>query len=153
MADEPQRTLANWGHHPGVFILATAVYFGAFGEIYSLFPATCGDTFGSKFATTNAAMLYTAKGAAALVVPLSSLLASRFGWHWIFFVGMCLNITAAVLALLVVKPMRKAFILNGRNGISPRDRHADAPGFAFATAHSQHHEDKNDTLDTLSPSR
>ena len=58
-------TLLSWGHQPIVFVLATAVYFGVFGEIYSLFPATCGDTFGSKFAATNAGLLYTAKGTAA----------------------------------------------------------------------------------------
>jgi OFA family oxalate/formate antiporter-like MFS transporter len=145
--------LATWGHHPAVFVLATAVYFGSFGEIYSLFPATCGDTFGSKFATTNASMLYTAKGVAALLVPLSSLLASRFGWHWVFFAGMSLNVVAAALALLVVKPSRRAFILNGRNETSLRDQHGTAPGFAFATTHPQSNEDNGDTLDTLSPSR
>ena len=42
-------TLSAYGHMPIVFVLATAVYFGVFGEIYSLFPATCGDTFGSKY--------------------------------------------------------------------------------------------------------
>ena len=144
-------SLANWGHHPAVFVLATAVYFGAFGEIYSLFPATCGDTFGSKFATTNASMLYTAKGVAALVVPLASLVAGRFGWHWIFFAGVCLNAVAALLALLVVKPLRKAFILNGRSETSAYNQPAAAPGFAFATTHSD--EDSGDTLDTLSPLR
>ena len=50
-------TLSAYGHNPIVFVLATAVYFGVFGEIYSLFPATSGDTFGSKFATTNNGML------------------------------------------------------------------------------------------------
>ena len=54
-------TLSAYGHMPLVFVLATAVYFGVFGEIYSLFPATCGDTFGAKFAATNNGMLYTAK--------------------------------------------------------------------------------------------
>ena len=39
-------TLSVYGHIPMVFVLATAVYFGVFGEIYSLFPATSGDTFG-----------------------------------------------------------------------------------------------------------
>src|ERR1700693_4604504 len=52
-------TLSTYGHHPIVFVLATAVYFGVFGEIYSLFPATSGDTFGVKFATTNHGMCST----------------------------------------------------------------------------------------------
>ena len=46
--------------------------FFAWGEIYSLFPSTCTDTFGSKFATTNAGLLYTAKGTAALLVPIAN---------------------------------------------------------------------------------
>src|SRR5437762_10082243 len=71
-------TLSAYGHNPVVFVLATAVYFGVFGEIYSLFPATCGDTFGVKFATTNHGMLYTAKGPAALPPPLASLMAARY---------------------------------------------------------------------------
>ncbi len=65
-------TLSAYGHNPIVFVLATAVYFGVFGEIYSLFPATSGDTFGVKYATTNNGMLYTAKGTASLLVPLAS---------------------------------------------------------------------------------
>ena len=64
-----------YGHIPIVFVLATAVYFGVFGEIYSLFPATSGDTFGVKYATTNNGMLYTAKGTASLLVPLASIIA------------------------------------------------------------------------------
>jgi OFA family oxalate/formate antiporter-like MFS transporter len=104
-------TLSAYGHMPVVFVLATAVYFGVFGEIYSLFPATCGDTFGAKFATTNNGMLYTAKGTAALLVPLASLLAATYGWQAVFILIVALNATAALLALFVIKPMRRAFIL------------------------------------------
>jgi OFA family oxalate/formate antiporter-like MFS transporter len=102
--------LANWGQNPVVFVLATAVYFAVFGEIYSLFPATCGDTFGSKFATTNAGMLYTAKGTASLLVPLASVIAASSGWKAVFIVAVALNATAALLAVFVVKPMRRSFI-------------------------------------------
>jgi MFS transporter, OFA family, oxalate/formate antiporter len=104
-------TLSNYGHNPVVFVLATAVYFGVFGEIYSLFPATSGDTFGVKFATTNNGMLYTAKGTAALTVPLASLVAKEFGWQAVFFIAVALNAIAALGALFVIKPMRRAFIL------------------------------------------
>jgi MFS transporter, OFA family, oxalate/formate antiporter len=104
-------TLSAYGHIPIVFVLATAVYFGVFGEIYSLFPATSGDTFGSKFATTNNGMLYTAKGTASLLVPLASLVASHYGWQAVFVIAVALNATAALLALFVIKPMRRAFIL------------------------------------------
>jgi OFA family oxalate/formate antiporter-like MFS transporter len=104
-------TLSAYGHIPIVFVLSTAVYFGVFGEIYSLFPATSGDTFGIKFATTNNGMLYTAKGTAALLVPLASLVSASYGWQAVFVVAVVLNATAALLALFVIKPVRRAFIL------------------------------------------
>jgi OFA family oxalate/formate antiporter-like MFS transporter len=104
-------TLSAYGHNPIVFVLATAVYFGVFGEIYSLFPATSGDTFGAKFATTNNGMLYTAKGTAALLVPIASLVASHYGWQAVFVIAVALNATAALMALFVIRPMRRAFIL------------------------------------------
>ncbi|MCA6111996.1 oxalate/formate MFS antiporter [Bradyrhizobium cenepequi] len=104
-------TLSTYGAHPIVFVLATAVYFGVFGEIYSLFPATSGDTFGVKYAATNNGMLYTAKGTASLLVPLASIVAKNFGWHAVFVIGVALNATAALMALFVIKPMRRAFIL------------------------------------------
>jgi OFA family oxalate/formate antiporter-like MFS transporter len=104
-------TLSVYGHIPIVFVLSTAVYFGVFGEIYSLFPATSGDTFGVKFATTNNGMLYTAKGTASLLVPLASIVASSYGWQAVFVIAVALNATAALLALFVIKPMRRQFIL------------------------------------------
>jgi OFA family oxalate/formate antiporter-like MFS transporter len=104
-------TMSAYGHIPIVFVLATAVYFGVFGEIYSLFPATSGDTFGAKFATTNNGMLYTAKGTASLLVPLASIVAASYGWQSVFVIAVALNATAALLALFVIKPMRRAFIL------------------------------------------
>jgi MFS transporter, OFA family, oxalate/formate antiporter len=104
-------TLSTYGHIPIVFVLSTAVYFGVFGEIYSLFPATSGDTFGSKYATTNNGMLYTAKGTAALLVPLASIVSASYGWQAVFVIAVALNAMAALLALFVVKPMRRAFIL------------------------------------------
>ena len=104
-------TMSAYGHIPVVFVLATAVYFGVFGEIYSLFPATSGDTFGAKYATTNNGMLYTAKGTASLLVPLASIVATSFGWQAVFVIAVALNATAALMALFVIKPMRRAFIL------------------------------------------
>jgi OFA family oxalate/formate antiporter-like MFS transporter len=104
-------TLSAYGHIPIVFVLSTAIYFGVFGEIYSLFPATTGDTFGSKYATTNNGMLYTAKGTASLLVPLASIISTNFGWQAVFVVAVALNATAALLALFVIKPMRRSFVL------------------------------------------
>jgi len=119
-------TLSVYGHIPIVFVLATAVYFGVFGEIYSLFPATSGDTFGAKFATTNNGMLYTAKGTASLLVPLASLVAARYGWQAVFIIAVALNATAALMAIFVIKPMRRAFILGNEAAIDARARDVTA---------------------------
>ena len=120
-------TLSAYGHIPIVFVLATAVYFGVFGEIYSLFPATCGDTFGAKFATTNNGMLYTAKGTASLLVPLASIVAAKYGWQAVFVIAVALNATAALMALFVIKPMRRAFILGNEASGRRRPRATPEP--------------------------
>ena len=102
--------LLTYGTHPLVFVFSTAIYFGVFGEIYSLFPATCGDTFGSKFATTNAGLLYTAKGTASFLVPIASVISATYGWSAVFTIIIGLNVTAAILALFVLKPLRTRFL-------------------------------------------
>ena len=62
--------LGRLGHDPVAFVLLTGVVFFAWGEVYSLFPATCRDTYGGAHAAANAGLLYTAKGTAALLIPL-----------------------------------------------------------------------------------
>ena len=82
--------------------------FFAWSEIYSLFTATCTDIYGRKFASTNYGMLYTAKGTASLLVPLANVLTNATGsWHAVFYVATILNIVAAVMALVVLRPMRR----------------------------------------------
>jgi MFS transporter, OFA family, oxalate/formate antiporter len=103
-------TLSFYGHNPIVFVLVTALFFAVFGEIYSLFPATCGDTFGSKYAATNAGMLYTAKGTASFMVPFASILAASHGWSAVFMITVTLNVIAALLAMFVLKPMRARYL-------------------------------------------
>ena len=101
--------LSRFGHSPVMFVVLTGLVFFAWGEIYSLFPATCGDSFGSKYASANAGLLYTAKGVAALVVPYSSLLTSISGdWRLVFFIAAALNLVTAGLAIAVLAPMRRA---------------------------------------------
>ncbi len=100
-------TLLVFAGNPVLFVILSGLVFFAWGEIYSLFPATCTDIYGRKFATTNYGMLYTAKGTAALLVPLANVLTNATGsWHAVFYVAAVLNIIAAVLALAVLKPMR-----------------------------------------------
>jgi OFA family oxalate/formate antiporter-like MFS transporter len=101
--------LSKYGHHPVAFVILTGVVFFAWGEIYSLFPATCGDTFGPKFAATNAGLLYTAKGTAALLVPFSSVITAATGsWHAVFMVASGMAALTAIMAMFVLKPMREA---------------------------------------------
>jgi len=99
--------LSRFGQDPFLFVILTGLVFFAWGEIYSLFPATCGDTYGSKNAAANAGLLYTAKGTASLLVPFSSVLAASGGWHAVFWVASALNFVAAILALVALKPMRQ----------------------------------------------
>jgi MFS transporter, OFA family, oxalate/formate antiporter len=94
------------GTNPVLFVLVTALYFGVYGEIFSLFPATCGDTFGSQYAASNAGMLYTAKGTGALLVPFAAGLAKSHGYSVIFALFVTGNVVAALLGLFVLKPMR-----------------------------------------------
>ncbi|HMK14932.1 MAG TPA: oxalate/formate MFS antiporter, partial [Burkholderiales bacterium] len=72
---------------------------------------TCTDTFGSKFAAANAGLLYTAKGTAALLVPLANVLTSATGsWHAVFIVAAVMNVIAALTAWFILRPMRSAHI-------------------------------------------
>ena len=99
--------LGSMGANPVMFVLLSALVFFAWGEIYSLFPATCADTFGAKFASANAGLLYTAKGTAALLVPLTSVIAaSGGGWRTVFLAASVSNFIAAAMALFVLKPLR-----------------------------------------------
>ncbi|SAL45759.1 oxalate/formate MFS antiporter [Caballeronia humi] len=103
--------LSKYGHSPVAFVVLTGIVFFAWGEIYSLFPATCGDTFGPKFAATNAGLLYTAKGTAALLVPFSSVITTMTGsWHAVFTLAAGMAALSALLAIFVLKPMRHAHV-------------------------------------------
>jgi OFA family oxalate/formate antiporter-like MFS transporter len=100
--------LLLYASHPFAFVILSGIVFFAWGEIYSLFPATCTDMYGRKFATTNYGMLYTAKGTAALLVPLANVLYDATGKSWtaVFIVAAILNIIAAVMAIAVLRPLR-----------------------------------------------
>jgi OFA family oxalate/formate antiporter-like MFS transporter len=112
-------TLNQAASNPIVFVLVTAVYFGVYGEIFSLFPATQGDTFGSKYAAANAGMLYTAKGMGAFLVPVAAYFAKAHGWGAVFTIAMTCNIIAALMALFVLKPMRIKHFEKSRAAFPP----------------------------------
>jgi OFA family oxalate/formate antiporter-like MFS transporter len=99
--------LLHFASDPLLFVILSGVVFFAWGEIYSLFPATCTDIYGRKFATTNYGLLYTAKGTAALLVPLGNVLTTWTGsWTAVFVIAAILNIIAAVMAVVVLRPIR-----------------------------------------------
>src|SRR5437660_2661079 len=99
------------GQNPVWFVLLSGIVFFAWGEIYSLFPSTCTDTFGAKFATTNAGLLYTAKGTAALLVPIANYMQQTSGhWDSVFMIAAGANILASLLAIVVLKPWRKIVV-------------------------------------------
>jgi len=108
--------LAYWllgtaGTTPWTFVICAALIFFTWGEIFSLFPSTCTDMFGPKYATTNTSLLYTAKGLSAFVVPLANVLKNYTGsWHGVFAVAAIMNFIVVGLALFVVKPMRLSII-------------------------------------------
>jgi len=114
--------LANFGTNPILFVILSGLVFFAWGEIYSLFPSTVTDTYGATYATTNTGLMYTAKGTASLLVPLTSVIAAKGNWHPVFMMAATLNIVAALLAILVLKPMRNAYTsrLSGTVDATPK---------------------------------
>ncbi len=107
-------TLSQSGSNPVLYVLVTPLYISMYGTIYSLFPSTQGDTFGSKYAAANNGMLYTAKGAGTLLVPFASILMRSRGWDAVFMLAMTFNVLAALLALFVLRPMRKRHFAKSR---------------------------------------
>jgi OFA family oxalate/formate antiporter-like MFS transporter len=99
--------LAMAGHTPWMFVLAAAMVFFTWGEIFSLFPSTCTDLFGTRYASANAGMLYTAKGLSVFLVPLGNVLVARTGsWTSVFLACAVANVFVVVLALFILRPIR-----------------------------------------------
>jgi OFA family oxalate/formate antiporter-like MFS transporter len=104
--------LIQFAHIPVLFVLLSGLTFFAWGEIFSLFPALVGDMFGRKFATTNYSLLYTAKGTASLLVPLGNHLRIVTGsWLPIFAMAIAFDWITALLALFVLRPLRRRSLL------------------------------------------
>jgi OFA family oxalate/formate antiporter-like MFS transporter len=83
------------------FVTSLVLVYFTWGQIYSLFPATSGDYFGSRHATSNYAVLYTAKGVAAIIGPwVGALLAERSGsWALGFYGSAIMALIAAMMAV------------------------------------------------------
>jgi MFS transporter, OFA family, oxalate/formate antiporter len=100
--------LGSLGTAPWAFVVFAAMIFLTWGEIFSLFPSTCTDTFGVKFATVNLSLLYTAKGTSAFLTPVANMIKDATGsWHMVFLVTTIMNFIVVGLALFVLRPMRR----------------------------------------------
>jgi MFS transporter, OFA family, oxalate/formate antiporter len=99
--------LGALGTTPWAFIVFAGLIFLTWGEIFSLFPSTCTDSFGPKFATANLSFLYTAKGLSAFLVPVANLIKTATGgWHAVFVVTAIMNFVVVAMALFVLRPLR-----------------------------------------------
>jgi oxalate/formate antiporter len=115
-----------YAHHPLTFVLLSGVVFFGWGEIFSLFPSTLTDTFGTRNATTNYGFLYMAQGVGSvlggpLAAELHEITAS---WSVVFGVVIAMNFLTAVLAIAVLKPMRAAHRQRNVNPATPAARSA-----------------------------
>lgn len=115
---------------PLLFALLSGVVFFGWGEIFSLFPATLTDIFGTKYATTNYGLLYMAQGVGSVLGgPLAAMMhQTTHSWTAVFVVVIVMNFVTAAMALLVLKPMRHA--IQGRavaRGAFPMEQPALAP--------------------------
>ena len=83
------------------FIFTLVLVYFTWGEIFALFPATSGDYFGTRHATSNYAVLYTAKGVAAIIGGwFAALLSEQFGtWSVGFYGSAVMALAAAGLAI------------------------------------------------------
>lgn len=100
--------LGWYGSNPWAFVVLSGIVFFAWGEVYSLFSATAGDTFGTKNIGTIYGLLYCAKGLAALLVPFGNVLMEATGsWTVVLYSMAALDLAAALAAILVLRPMRR----------------------------------------------
>jgi OFA family oxalate/formate antiporter-like MFS transporter len=103
--------LGSLGTAPWAFVVFAAMIFLTWGEIFSLFPSTCTDTFGTKFATVNLSLLYTAKGTSAFLAPLANVVKDATGsWHMVFLLTTIMNFVVVGLALFVLRPLRQKVV-------------------------------------------
>ena len=93
--------------HPIWFVVLSGLCFFAWGNIFSLFPSLTADLYGSKWATTNYGVVYTAKGvAAAFAGPGAAWIYARTGsWAKVFWAMIICDVVAAFMALLWLKPL------------------------------------------------
>ena len=93
---------------PIAFVLLLPFVFLAWGKIYALFSAITGDVFGPKNASGNYGILYTAKGVSSILAGYgAALVAAHYAGSFEvpYYVAAIFDITAAVLALFLLRPI------------------------------------------------
>ena len=115
--------------NPVVFVVMSGVVLFGWGEIFSLFPSTLTDTFGTRNATTNYGFLYMAQGVGSVLGgPVAALVHDAFrSWIPDFAIIIAMNFATALLAGLALKPMR-------RRWLEIRSQTGEFPIFASRTA-------------------
>src|SRR5262249_50609762 len=98
--------------HPALFVLMSGLVLFGWGEIFSLFPSTLTDTYGTRHATTNYGFLYMAQGIGSVLGgPVAALVHDSYGsWMPVFGIIIAMNFATALLAGLVLKPMRQRWL-------------------------------------------
>jgi MFS transporter, OFA family, oxalate/formate antiporter len=98
--------------NPVRFVLLSGVVFFGWGEIFSLFPSTLTDTFGTKHATANYGCLYMAQGVGSVLGgPVAAMIHDSSGsWIPVFAVIISMDFMTAALAIAVLKPMRRRWL-------------------------------------------
>jgi MFS transporter, OFA family, oxalate/formate antiporter len=104
--------LLMFAHNAAIFVVLTGLVFFGWGEIFSLFPSTLTDLFGTQYATTNYGFLYIAQGVGSVLGgPVAAYIRESTGnWTTVFVIVIVLDIITALLALLVLKGMRRRWV-------------------------------------------
>ncbi|RQO36981.1 oxalate/formate MFS antiporter [Herminiimonas sp. KBW02] len=127
--------LGYFGHNPWAFLILSGVVFLAWGEVYSLFSALAGDAFGTKHIGKIYGVLYTAKGIGALFVPVGNLMMEATGtWSTVLYTVACMDLTAAVLAVVALRPTLKKHVAYSADLLKKENAAAAANGGAPAHA-------------------
>ena len=97
---------------PFLLVVLSGVVFFGWGEIFSLFPSTLTDTFGTEHATTNYGFLYMAQGVGSILgAPVAAMIYEATGsWMPVFGLVIGMDILTGLLALFVLKPLRRAWM-------------------------------------------
>ncbi len=95
---------------PYLLVILSGVVFFGWGEIFSLFPSTLTDTFGERYATTNYGFLYMAQGVGSVLgAPVAAMIYEATGsWLPVFGLVIGMDVLTGLLALFVLKPLRRA---------------------------------------------